>query len=249
VEITPEVFLELPLKSPDNTEDYQGIIAALKHYRHDRGRFCYMQSNGIFECLNGPFGIENHLLYLALYPEVLKEVYKRQAEWNVKFAEHIIELGMDMIHVSDDWGSQNSLMFSKDMLHEMIVPYHKMVSDCVKKAGKFLSLHSDGNINQALDAILEIGYDAVHPWQETAGMSYDTYVNGYSNKFAILGGVCIQSVLGFGDYERLEAEIKRVFRILKNKRWMCCTTHFVQEHCGFEELEFAYDLIYKLANA
>lgn len=42
-------------------------------------------------------------------------------------------------------------------------------------------------------------------------------------------------------------EIRRVFGKLRGKRWICCTTHFVQDHCSIEELAFAYDLIYKLA--
>lgn len=78
-------------------------------------------------------------------------------------------------------------------------------------------------------------------------MSYDVYLEKYSDKFAILGGVCIQSTLGFGDYERLESEIRRVFKLLRGKRWICCTTHYVQKHCTVDELKFAYDLIYKLA--
>jgi uroporphyrinogen decarboxylase len=247
VEITPEVLLQIPLLPVDNMADYQSVIEQIKYYRGERERFCYMQSNGIFECLNGPLGIQNHLMYLALYPDELKEVYRRQAEWNIKFNEHILELGIDMIHLSDDWGSQNSLMFSKDMFSEMILPYHKMISNQVKKSGKFISLHSDGNINQALDGIIDIGFDVVHPWQETAGMSYETYLQNYSDQFAILGGICVQSSLGFGDYPKLERDIKRVFKALKGKRWICCTTHFVQDHCTFDELEFAYDLIYKLA--
>lgn len=246
VEITPEVLLDIPLKPVDNMEAYKSIIEQVKFYREDRGRFCYMQSNGIFECLNGPFGIENHLMYLALYPDELQEVYKRQAEWNIKFNQNAMELGVDMIHISDDWGSQKSLMFSQTMFEELIVPYHKMMSDSVKKAGKFLSLHSDGNINPALAGIMDIGYDVVHPWQETAGMSYETYLQNYSDKFAILGGLCVQSTLGFNDYGKLERDIRRVFNALKGKRWICCTTHFVQDHCSFEELEFAYDLIAEL---
>lgn len=42
-------------------------------------------------------------------------------------------------------------------------------------------------------------------------------------------------------------EIRRIFGKLRGKRWICCTTHFVQDHCSIEELAFAYDLIYKLA--
>ena len=62
-----------------------------------------------------------------------------------------------------------------------------------------------------------------------------------------MGGICIQTLLGFGDYDRLEKEIRRVFGLLQGKRWICCTTHFVQDHCSLEELEFAYDRIVKLA--
>ena len=65
--------------------------------------------------------------------------------------------------------------------------------------------------------------------------------------FTILGGVCIQSTLGFGKMEYLEQEIRRVFSLLKGKRWIACTTHYVQDHCSIEELKFAYDLILKLA--
>jgi uroporphyrinogen decarboxylase len=126
-------------------------------------------------------------------------------------------------------------------------PHHKTVADRVKRRGCFLSLHSDGNVTQALPGIVELGFDVVHPWQETAGMDYGLYLREYADRLGLLGGLCIQSTLGFGDLGRLEAEIRRVFGLLKGKRWMFCTTHFVQEHCSIEELVFAYDLAVRLA--
>lgn len=247
IEITPEVYLDIPLRPVDRMEDYVPVLKALEHHRNQRGRFCYIQTPGIFECLNGVFGIENHLCYLALYPEELMKVYHRQAEWNIRFAECMMELGVDMIHVSDDWGAQKNLMFSLNMWRELIFPYHKMICDSVKKRSGFLSLHSDGCIVQVMDGIVELGYDVVHPWQESAGMSYALYLEKYSEKLAILGGLCVQTTLGFGDFSHLENEIRRVFGLLKQKRWMFCTTHFVQSHCTIEELVFAYDLAVKLA--
>lgn len=246
-EITPEVLLSIPLNDVNDMSAYNNVIKNLDFYKKQRERFCYMQTPGILECLSVPFGIENHLCYLALYPDELKEVYTRQAEWNKQFASNIIDLGMDMIHVSDDWGAQRSLMFSYDMYKEMIYPYHKVTTDYVKSRGAFLSLHSDGCIANVVDDIVELGYDVLHPWQEAAGMSYDLYLEKYQDKLTILGGVCIQTTLGFGNYENLESEIKRVFNTLKGKRWLCCTTHFVQDHCSIDELVFAYDLITKLA--
>jgi uroporphyrinogen decarboxylase len=246
-EVTPEALLEVPLRPVDRMEDYADIVAALKHHRDDRQRFCYLQTNGIFECLNGAFGIEDHLCWLALYPDEIKEVYHRQALWNRQFAENAMDLGVDMVHVSDDWGGQNSLLFSKKMWREMIFPCHKITCDAVKARGKFLSLHSDGHVMPLMDDIIELGYEVFHPWQETANMPYDTYLERYGDKLAILGGLCVQSTIGFGDIGRLEAEIRRVFSLLKAKRWMFCTTHFVQEHCSMEELVFAFDLAVKLA--
>ena len=247
-ELTPEMLLEVPFLSPDDMSHYKSVQDALEFYSKQRGRFCYIQSNGILELNNDFFGIEDHLCNIALYPEEIKELYSKQAQWNARVANNMIDLGVDMIHVSDDWGSQRGLMISPTVLKEMIIPNHKPTADVAKKRGVFLSLHSDGCVVDALDSIVELGYNVVHPWQETANMPYSLYLDKYADKFAILGGLCVQSTLGFGDFERLESEIRRVFSLLSGKRFICCTTHFVQNHCSMKELTFAYDLVLKLAN-
>ena len=246
-EITPEIILNIPMQPADDEKALANVKKHLDFYQADRGRFCYMQTPGIFEFHNAVFGMENHMIQMVIEPDLMKEVYKRQAQWNKKYAEAIIELGMDMIHISDDYGAQNDLMFSKDMWMEMIYPNIKVVADYVKSTGTFLSIHSDGNINRVLPELRDLGFDILHPWQETAGMSYEAYLKEYSNDFGIMGGLCVQSTLGFGDFENVKSEIERVFGILKGKRWLFCTTHFVQDHCSIEELIYAYDLIVKLA--
>jgi len=246
-EVTPEALLSIPWTDPDREADYANIKAELAHQRGARGRFCYMQTPGIFEALNDAFGIEDHLCWLAMYPDEMAEVYRRQAAWNLHFIRNTSDLGIDMVHISDDWGAQNSLMFSPQVWRDMIFPHHRDMVAEAHKCGKLASLHSDGNINSVLDGIVEIGYNMIHPYQETAGMSYDTYLKQYADSFGILGGLCIQSTLGFGDYARLEGEIRRVFNLLKGKRWVFCTTHFVQDHCSLEELVFAYDTALKLS--
>jgi uroporphyrinogen decarboxylase len=247
VEVTPEVLLQFPMADIVES-DYADLKKSLDHH-NQRERFCYVQTNGIFEALNDAFGIENHLMYLALYPDELKEVYDRMARWNIRNARNLLDFHVDGIHVSDDWGAQNSLMFSKAMFDDLILPYHRMMTDSFRKSDALISLHSDGCILPVLDDLCDLGYDFIHPWQETAGMPYSLYLDKYRDRFGILGGICIQSTLGFGDLERLESEIRRVFALLKGKRWACCTTHFVQKHCSLDELVFAFDLARKLADA
>ncbi|NLD87778.1 MAG: hypothetical protein GX633_05920 [Clostridiales bacterium] len=246
-ELTPDLLTEAEFfTSPDVPESYNNIKEAIAFHK-ERERFCYVQTPGFFEQFNDVFGIENQLLYMALYPEELGTLYRRQADWTICFAKHCAEAGADMIHISDDWGAQNDLMFNPKLWREIIYPNLKRVVDYIHSLRLFASIHSDGCIARVTDGIKEIGFDVVHPWQESAVMSYDMYLNRYKDSFAIMGGICIQSALGIMKRNELEREIRRVFAKLRGKRWICCTTHFVQSHCSVEDLTFAYDLIYKLA--
>lgn len=244
--LSPDVLLDYDLfTTPDSDKDFDSVKRAIEHHKK-RDRFCYMQTPGLFEHFNTVFGIENHLLYTALYPEELCELYKRQAEWTVRFSDKCISLGIDMIHISDDWGSQKDMLFSPDTWSEIIYPNMKTVVDYVHKRGAFASLHSDGCIKKVLGGVRDIGFDVVHPWQESADMPLQLYLDNYSNDFALMGGICVQTALGIMERDALEREIRRVFSLLHGKKWICCTSHFVQKHCSMDDLIFAYELITNL---
>ncbi|MBN2310362.1 MAG: hypothetical protein JXR94_15415 [Candidatus Hydrogenedentes bacterium] len=244
--IDPPAALDLPLSDPDALDAYENVVAGIRHHKEERGRFVYVQTPGIFEALNGLFGIENHLAYLLMYPDELAEVYARQAAWNRAFANNCLDLGVDMIHVSDDWGAQTGLLFSTDTWWNLIFPHHKVTADAVKQRGAFLSLHSDGNVNAVIDGIIELGYDVVHPWQESAGMSLGDQKARYGDRFVVMGGLDVQTTIGFGRLDALEREIERVLRLFADGGLLFCTTHFVQDHCTLDELRFAYDTVYRL---
>ena len=245
--IEPAMLMDVPLRDPDNIAEYDSIKDQIRHHKEERGRFVYVQTPGIFECLNGAFGIQNHLAYLAMYEDDLHRVYKRQAEWNRSFANNCIDLGVDMVHVSDDWGMQKGLMFSPETWWSLIYPSHKIVCDAVKKRGTYISLHSDGNVSSVIDGIIKLGYDVVHPYQESAGMDLYEYKRKYSDSFVIMGGLDVQTTIGFGKLDFLRSEIERVMRLFADGGLLYCTSHFVQDHCTMDELIFAFDTIYELS--
>jgi len=242
--IEPKALMEIPLTDPNITEAYKSIEDQVKYHKEQKGRFVYVQTPGIFECLNGVFGIENHLAYLLMYEDDLHRVYKRQAEWNREFANNCIDIGVDMVHISDDWGSQKGLMFSPKVWWNLIYPYHKITCDEVKRRGSFLSLHCDGNFAQVIDGVIKLGYDVVHPYQESAGMDLYEYKQKYIENFTVMGGLDVQATIGFGKLDHLKSEIERVLSLFKDGGLLYCTTHFIQNHCTIEELTFAFDTIY-----
>ncbi len=247
--IEPGDLLDVPTNTPDDSDAYQGVIDKIRHHKEERGRFVYIQTPGIFEALNGVFGIENHLTYLALYEDDLQQVYQRQAEWNRSFAMNCLDLGIDMIHVSDDWGAQNALFFSPDTWWKLIYPNHKTICDAVKERGAYVSFHSDGNIRQVLDGVVKLGYDVVHPYQESAGMDLQEYKEKYRDDFVLMGGLDIQTTIGFGKLDFLKSEIERVLSMFRDGGLIFCTSHFVQNHCTIEELTLAFDTTYELSRS
>ena len=79
-EIDPKALRDVPMNDPNDTVAYQSIIDQVRHHKEQRGRFVYVQTPGIFEALNGIFGIENHLCYLVQFEDHLHHIYRRQAE-------------------------------------------------------------------------------------------------------------------------------------------------------------------------
>ena len=245
--IEPRMLLDVPLNDPNNMDSYNSIREQIKHHKEEKGRFVYVQTPGIFECLNGPFGFQNHLAYIALYEEDLHRVYRRQAQWNRAFANNCIDLGIDMIHVSDDWGAQIDLMFNPEVWWRLMYPYHKITCDEVKRRGAYLSLHSDGNVSSIIEGVIKLGYDVVHPYQESAGMDLYEYKKKYMDSFVVMGGLDIQTTIGFGKLDFLKKEIERILRLFADGGLLYCTSHYVQDHCTMDELTFAFDTIYQLS--
>jgi uroporphyrinogen decarboxylase len=128
----------------------------------------------------------------------------------------------------------------------MIYPYHKITCDAVRRRNGYLSLHSDGNVSLLLDGIAELGYQVVHPYQASAGMDLERYQRDYKDRFVLMGGIDVQTTIGFGNLDRLKTEIEQIVGMFRSGGLLLCTSHYVQAHCSIEELTFAYDLIYDL---
>ena len=72
-ELTPDLLVDVDFfTDPNDLKDYEGLKNSIAFHK-ERGRFCYVQTPGFFECFNGVFGIENQLMYLLLYTDELGE--------------------------------------------------------------------------------------------------------------------------------------------------------------------------------
>ncbi|MFW6303823.1 MAG: hypothetical protein ACOC2L_04305, partial [Candidatus Sumerlaeota bacterium] len=63
--------------------------------------------------------------------------------------------------------------------------------------------------------------------------------------FSIMGGLDVQTMIGFGKIDFLKSEIDRVIGTFKDGGLLYCTSHFIQDHCTMDELKIAFDTIYE----
>ncbi|MGQ9541014.1 MAG: uroporphyrinogen decarboxylase family protein [Armatimonadota bacterium] len=243
---TLDSALEAEFNDPDDAEIYTTIRAEIEHHKGGRGRAVFVQTPGVFEAANGVIGQEQNLMELALRPELCRQLYERIARWSARYAENCLELGADVIHISDDWGMNNALMFRPQTWWEVIYPAEKIICDAVKSRGGLLSLHSDGYITPVLDGVAELGFRVVHPVQESAGMNPAQVKRDYYGRLGIYGGLDVRTMLGRGlPREQLADEIRRVMQTLKpGGGYIFCTSHMVQPGTPLEEVEFAYRVAY-----
>jgi len=78
-------------------------------------------------------------------------------------------------------------------------------------------------------------------------MSLQMFKDRWVDRFVVLGGLDVQTTIGFGKLDILRSEIERVMNMFADGGLLFCTTHFVQNHCSIEELVHAYDTARDLA--
>lgn len=241
---TLEAAVEAELNDPDDMGIYEPIIKEVEHHKGRCGRAVFVQTFGVFEEANNFVGLEQNLIALVEQPELCRRLYERIARWSARYAENCLELGVDVIHISDDWGMNNTMLFSPGTWWKLIYPAEKIICDAVLKRNGWLSLHSDGYIEPVLDGVVDLGIRVFHPCQESAGMEPIEVKRKYFGKLAIYGGLDVRTVLGRGlPRGKLIEEVRRVVETLKwGGGFIFCTSHMVQPGTPLDEVIFAYEI-------
>ena len=203
---------------------------------------------GIVEGTSTFLGIENCWANLALEPDKMQDWFDRYADWLCGLADSCIDAGVDIVTLSDDWGSNQNMLFSPRMWRRMIKPYAMRVAQHIRGRGIHVNLHSDGYILNVMDDIIEMGYTLMHPVQESAGMDPRKIKDEYGDKIVIYGSLDVVDGLYGHEGEELDRYIEERFAIYApGGGFIFNTGHFVQPDIPPQRLQRAYGLANQLA--
>jgi len=81
----------------------------------------------------------------------------------------------------------------------------------IKEAGKFVTLHSDGDVSAVFDDLIEIGLDVYNPFQPEIMDVYEMK-RRYGDRLCFWGGIGLQSILRFGTPEEVRENTQNMIR-------------------------------------
>lgn len=236
--------IDLPFTDPNSTDLYVPIKSDVERYGGERAVFC--QTQGVFEGAFVLCGMENLLCEMVINPEKVGKLFEKIAAWSCVYVDNSIDLGIDVPHISDDWGQNNALLFSPKMWWELVYPYDKAIVERAKNRCEFVSLHSDGYIFDVLDGVVKMGIDVVHPIQVSAGMDPLRVKREFGDRLTLYGTLDITHTLPSGTLEEIEREVKHRMETLKPAGgFIFCSTHTIQPDTPLEKVEYAYDVAYE----
>ncbi|MEO2004569.1 MAG: uroporphyrinogen decarboxylase family protein [Candidatus Poribacteria bacterium] len=233
--------LDATLTDPNDPDIYTTIKRDIEFQKGDRGRAIFCQTPGVFETTNGVLGIENSLMHLAMNPGQCHELYAKIARWAGNYARNCLQLGVDIVHISDDWGQNQRMMMRPEVWREHIFPTESITVEAAREAGGRVSVHCDGYFYDVLDDLVRMGVQCVHPVQQSAGMDVARFKREYAGRLALYGGLDIRHTLPRGTLGELADEVRDLFRTMKpGGGFVFCTGHTVQPDTTLERVEFAY---------
>lgn len=181
-------------------------------------------------------GFENLLTDFYLEEDFVYGLFDGILQNNLKIINTALNYDIDGFYFGDDYGQQNSLIMSPECWRKYIKPGLKQMFGPIKQAGKFIALHSCGNISEILPDLIDIGLDVYQTVQpEIYDLNYIKKVYGADLSF--WGGISIQRDMPFISPRKLIDIVSKTIRILgKNGGYITGPTHQVSADVPVENV-------------
>jgi uroporphyrinogen decarboxylase len=175
---------------------------------------------GLYEYCSSLRGPTELFMDMVLNPGLAEALAERVLEEHLKpyYTLMLETVGtyVQMVGISDDYGSQTGLLFSPDVFRRVYKPrLRRLVEHIRRLTDARIYIHSDGAVSDLIPDFIEIGIDGLNPVQYTAkGMQADHLKCKYGSDFGFFGGGVENEVLSYGTVEDVRRDARRQIRAL-----------------------------------
>jgi uroporphyrinogen decarboxylase len=178
--------------------DYSGMAEEVRA-AHGSGRVASCWVGRLYETSWPVRGYQEFLVDMVDAPERAEVLLDRHTRWNLELSRRAAEAGVDQLCFGDDVANQRTLMFSPALWRRMLKPRWSEIISAARAVRPDIAAwyHSDGNITDILDDLVEVGFDMLNPVQPEC-MDVREVKRRYGSRLVIDGGLGTQGVMPFG---------------------------------------------------
>jgi len=140
--------------------------------------------------------MEQALADLMLRPPGFAALLHRLHQHYLAEVEAWSRTDVDGIVIMDDWGAQDRMMVAPAAWRELFKPIYRDYCEIARRAGKFVFMHSDGNIIDIIDDLIEVGVQALN--SQVKCMGVPELGRRFRGRLTFWGEIDRQELLAFG---------------------------------------------------
>jgi len=224
--ILPEPDLKnLHMPDPLDLENFRDIPARIEK---DPGCFrVFAIGFSLYERAWTLRGMENLMMDFIENPGFVRELLRAIADYNIAMIKKALTFDIDAVHFGDDWGMQQGLQMGPKLWREFIKPELARMYAVARRAGRFVTIHSCGDVDEVFDDLVEIGLNCFNPFQPEV-MDVHSLFGKYRGRLAFHGGLSTQKTLPYGTVEDVRAETRRLLAMGREGGYVFSPAHAVE---------------------
>lgn len=194
---------------PDPLDDrfFQDIPGRIKLYG-DRFRV-FQIGFSLYERAWTMRGMENLMMDFLDNPEFASELLNAITEYNIAQVKKAITFDIDAVYFGDDWGQQHGLQMGPRLWKKYLFPMLKRMYAAVHDGGKYVFIHSCGDVDELFPELIDMGLNCFNPFQPEV-MDVIALMKQYRGRLSFHGGLSTQRTLPYGTINDVLVESQRL---------------------------------------